>query len=272
MRQETPFFFDSDGYRLFGILHEPVGKMIDQGFVFCHPFAEEKLWAHRVFVNFARRLASSGYYVLRFDYMGHGDSEGRFSDTDLNTRLSNIYSAIQWLQSNRSIEAGVGLLGLRFGATLAALTAEKLGVIKQLILWEPVISGAKHMKEMLRINITTQSVVYKEIRKNTQALIEQMKHGECVNIDGYDLCLQLYQQAITIDLLKAPKRFEGKVLVVQLNRREGQGIDRLSPLSNLYSEGEIIEAVEDPFWKEIKRYYAKAPNLYDVTESWLRST
>ena len=29
-------------------------------FVFCHPLAEEKLWAHRVFVAYARQLAASG--------------------------------------------------------------------------------------------------------------------------------------------------------------------------------------------------------------------
>ena len=74
--KEKPFIFPNGSYNLFGILHEPEIESNGEGFVFCSPFAEEKLWAHRVFVNFARELARLGYTVLRFDYMGHGDSEG----------------------------------------------------------------------------------------------------------------------------------------------------------------------------------------------------
>ena len=109
---ETPFFFDGNGYRLFGVVHDPEVEANSRGFVFCHPFAEEKLWTHRVFVNFARSLAQKGYHVLRFDYMGHGDSEGEFSDSSVETRLADIHSAVVWLQANRPVEVGTGLLGL----------------------------------------------------------------------------------------------------------------------------------------------------------------
>ena len=34
-----------------------------------------------MFVSFARRLAGDGHPVLRFDYMGNGDSDGEFSDS-----------------------------------------------------------------------------------------------------------------------------------------------------------------------------------------------
>jgi len=50
---ETPFFFPNGNYQLFGVLHEAEAPSKNEGFVFCAPFAEEKLWAHRVFVNFA---------------------------------------------------------------------------------------------------------------------------------------------------------------------------------------------------------------------------
>ena len=54
---ETPFFFPSGKHSLFGILHQPAAATCLPAFVFCHPFGEEKLWTHRVFVSFARRLA-----------------------------------------------------------------------------------------------------------------------------------------------------------------------------------------------------------------------
>ena len=68
--KETPFFFSNQGQNLFGVLHEPCTDGRQTGFLLCYPFAEEKLWVHRVYVNFARELARRGYPVLRFDYMG----------------------------------------------------------------------------------------------------------------------------------------------------------------------------------------------------------
>ena len=71
---ESPFFFPRGDARLFGVLHRPSGPVSRSGFVLSHPFAEEKLWSHRVFVSFARALAGRGLAVLRFDYAGAGDS------------------------------------------------------------------------------------------------------------------------------------------------------------------------------------------------------
>ena len=87
---ETPLFFKNINYKLFGVLHQPEHGELTKpslGIVFCHPFAEEKLIVHRVMVNLARRLTKEGIYCLRFDYMGHGDSDGNFEDSTIETRL-----------------------------------------------------------------------------------------------------------------------------------------------------------------------------------------
>ena len=68
---ETPFFFNNKDIQLFGVIHEPAQPVKNLAWVLCHPFAEEKLWSHRVYVNLARTLAKSGYTVLRFDYRGY---------------------------------------------------------------------------------------------------------------------------------------------------------------------------------------------------------
>ena len=54
---EIPFFLGSPGSQLFAVAHDPGGAPSGDTFVFCHPLAEEKLWAHRVFVNYARLAA-----------------------------------------------------------------------------------------------------------------------------------------------------------------------------------------------------------------------
>ena len=122
---EEPLFFPSEGYRLFGVLHSPVdGKRENTkvGLVFCDPFAEEKLWAHRIYVNMARYLAENGIWALRFDCMGHGDSEGEFEESTVETRLRDIRNAVRFLKEQSGVDR-IGLLGLRFGGTLAAIAA-----------------------------------------------------------------------------------------------------------------------------------------------------
>ena len=115
---EKPYFFERGDRRIFGVLHFP--EILDNGcgVVFCHSLFEEKLWAHRVFVNFARHLARSGYTVLRFDATGHGDSDGDDGDmcwTSLQSDLEKAVSEIRRIGNVRRI----GLLGLRVGALWA---------------------------------------------------------------------------------------------------------------------------------------------------------
>lgn len=266
---ETPMFFQNGPYRLFGIVHEPVGAPSGAAWVFCHPFAEEKLWTHRVYVSFARLLAARGAWVLRFDMMGNGDSEGRFADASVANMLSDIDCATRQLNQLSGINQGIGLLGLRFGATLAAVAAERRSEIGNLVLWEPIVDGAKYMQEMLRINLTTQSAVYKEIRRNREALVRMMKDGATVNIDGYELAYPCYEQASAINLKEGPKSFAGRCLIVQVGK-DGQPIHPdPKALQTTYQSVDLQSAVEEPFWKEIKRWYRSAPNLFDATLTWM---
>ncbi len=265
---ETPFFFGNDPYKLFGIFHEP-SKPGETGFVFVHPFAEEKLWTHRVYVNFARELAERGYPVLRFDVMGHGDSDGDFEDSSIETRLSDIRCAIGTLKEKGPSIKHIGLLGMRFGATLAALAAEQEEGISKLILWEPIVDGAKYMQEMLRINLTTQTAVYKEIRHNREALVQIMKEGNTVNIDGYDIKYDLFEQASSINLLKNKSGYTGECIIVQISRKQQKIKKDLDSLKAAYSGADIAVSVEEPFWKEIKRFYSTADNLFNDTLRWM---
>jgi exosortase A-associated hydrolase 2 len=265
---EIPFFFPNNSHQLFGVLHRPENPN-GRGFVFCHPFAEEKLWTHRVYVSYARSLCASGYAVLRFDYMGHGDSSGRFEDSTIDSRLADILCAVGALETQVGPLDAIGLLGLRFGATLAALAAEKVPDIHPLILWEPIDNGAQYMKELIRINLSTQSTVYKKIYYNTEALIAKLKEGGRINIDGYDIHYSLYEQMSSIQLSGRQWAYANKVFIVQINKNKNQGIERIEKLALSYKQPICLAVVEKPFWKEIKEYYAHAENLFESTTQWL---
>ena len=217
--KETPFYFENEKTPVFGILHQPNELKTNIGFVFCHPLLEEKLWAHRVYVNFARELVLKGYPVLRFDYRGHGDSGGNFKDFNISTRLSDIKKAISVIKEKIPEVKKIGLLGLRFGATLAAITAENESDIVSLILWEPITDGESYMQELLRINLTTQTAVYKEIRFTREKLVEQLKEGKTINVDGYEISQEFFNQASQLNLLNHQNKYENDCLIVQISRK-----------------------------------------------------
>jgi hypothetical protein len=183
--------------------------------------------------------------------------------------LSDTECAIRTLREKVSGVESVNLLGLRFGATLAALAAQADDAIGRLILWEPVLNGLAYMRDMLRINLTTQTSVYKEIRYNTDALIQMMKEGKTANVDGYEMSWPLYEQCAAIDLLNQKNSFTGKALLVQISRKEGNITQPFKSLQARLGNCEAALAVEEPFWKEIKLYYARAENLFQITREWL---
>ena len=273
---EEPFFFNNSRYNLFGILHRPSPEKEkkDCGVVFCAPFAEEKLWSQRVYVSFARELAGEGYAVFRFDYMGHGDSEGNFEDSTIETRLSDIAKSVEVLRSKTGVSR-VGLLGLRLGGTLAAISSEKLRDINFLILWEPVVKVESYLQQCLRSNIATQMATYKKVIRNRKELTKDLLIGKPVDIDGYMMSGEFYNQAVLINFGGNSMNYSNPVLIVNITKNEKLPVKK--DLESLYESiikgknrnSELSQLVEEPFWSEIKTYYQKAPNLFNKTISWL---
>lgn len=267
---ETPFFFEAAaaGQRLFGVLHAPTGPASGRTFVFCHPLTEEKLWTHRVFTSFARSLAAAGHSVLRYDARGNGDSDGEFSDVSLTTLRADARSAIVEAVRRTGVQR-VTLLGLRAGAVVASLAAEDVpDLVERLILWAPLTDGGRYMQELLRINLSGQMAAHKDILFDREALVAQMQQGQTVNIEGYEMAWPLYDEMSAIKP-GMPRHFDGPCLVVQVERRSRPDAE-LQQVADAYGGRAVLaSAEEEPFWKEIARFYEQAPNLFRVTREWL---
>ncbi|ACL73445.1 conserved hypothetical protein [Thioalkalivibrio sulfidiphilus HL-EbGr7] len=266
---ETPFFFPNGACELFGVLHRPESAATGCGFVFCHPFAEEKLWAHRVYVSLARDLAARGHAVLRFDHMGHGDSDGEFVAASVETHLSDISAAVERLRESVAGLNRINLFGLRLGATFAALAATRREDIDRLVLWEPVVEGGRYMQEVLRGNLTSQMAAYGRVLQDRKALVESLQAGKPINVDGYELGLAFYEQASSIDLLARAGSFSGQVLILQAGKPGQPPRKELVSLAEGYPDAHLEALVEEPFWREIKPFYQRAEALSAATLSWL---
>jgi len=264
---ETPFYFGDAAEPLFGVFHAPGGTPTGLGLVFCHPFGEEKLWAHRVFVSLARDLAARGHAVLRFDYRGNGDSGGDFSRSSLATALADVGSAVRQLRE-LSGSPRAALVGLRLGASIAALAADDIAGIDRLVLWAPIVNGAPYMQDLLRINLSTQVASYREIRQDREQLVAVMREGGTVNVDGYEMAYPMYSEVSAMALADGPRAYGGPCLIVQIDRQPRPAPD-LQRLAASYTSASLAFAQEDPFWKEIPRFYQRAPDLFAKTLDWL---
>jgi exosortase A-associated hydrolase 2 len=267
--QETPFFFDRGPWQLFGVYHEPRGARSKLPFVFCHPFGEEKLWAHRVFVSFARELARRGHAVLRFDYGGNGDSGGTFADSSVDSAVADIDAAIVALKARVGC-ARVGLLGLRLGASLAFRVAARRDDVESLVLWAPVVDGSRYIQELLRINLATQMTVYGEVREDREDLVRRLETGDTVNVDGYEMSRDMSRQLSALSLGADGNRPGAPMLLVQIERAPHAKAARdLEALRSHVAAADLQIVQEEPFWKEIQWFYDRAPNLFRNTLSWL---
>ena len=70
-----PLWISVAGGRLFGVLHMP-DVPVRAGIILCPPFFHEQGRSQRLFALLADALRGHGFAVLRFDYLGTGDSEG----------------------------------------------------------------------------------------------------------------------------------------------------------------------------------------------------
>ncbi len=147
-----PFFFGAPAKPLFGIYNAPADDVPPRGaVVLCYPFGPEYLRSHRALRELASELAATGHHALRFDYLGCGDSSGATEEGDVEQWLDDIARSVEELRE-ASGRPRVSVLGLRFGATLAALAACRNPQVDRLVLWDPIVNGPAYLDELDRRN------------------------------------------------------------------------------------------------------------------------
>ena len=148
------FFNNSTGGQLYGVYHSPakVSQSHPRAVVICTPLGQEYIRSHWACKLLAKQLARGGAHVLRFDLSGHGNSSGDIDQQQsLQSWTHDIGQAIDWIR-DKSNATSVMLLGLRFGATLAALTAEQRPDVHSLVAWEPVVDGASYLQKLRKMH------------------------------------------------------------------------------------------------------------------------
>jgi exosortase A-associated hydrolase 2 len=197
--QVSPNFIESSQRQLFAISFIPYDCTPIASILYIPPFAEEMHKSRKMVAEQARLLASQGYMVTLIDLTGCGDSSGDFSDASWQIWQEDIENAYQWLckQTNSPII----LWGLRTGALLATDLAAIYSDIKQLIVWQPVLSGKQFLNEFLRIKLADSMLSNASNAINREDLLDTLKTSGSIEIGGYELSNTMATQIQQINLL-----------------------------------------------------------------------
>ncbi len=269
--REERFFFAHGGARLFAAAHhaEPAA---DLGFVFCHPYGDEKQSSYPVLVRFARRLAAAGYPVLRFDCRGYGDSDGDLEDATVESHVEETLAAADL--APRQLGVGrVALLGVRFGAAVAALAGERRPQLAGLVLWDPVLAGARYAEEILRQRFFGKVLGQAGAGSPRQLRRELAETGH-LDIGGNLLTRCMSEAIAAVDLPRQVGTFRRPVLVATLESRTGT-YPRHETLAAAYTAAGSACALEVTgrrrYWEvgEMMKLYIPG-ELFERSEAWIR--
>lgn len=184
---ETKLFFkNSKGDRLCGILSDPTGNKETPLIILCHGFHSHK---NRLrYIQLSTSLCKKGISNFRFDFCGHGESEGNFSDITITEAVGDILQSIKFIKDLGYRK--IGLFGSSFGGNAAMMAASKTTDIFILTLDSPV-SNYEEREKIL--GLTQMVIKWKEKGyriyedENHKYRLNYSLHEDYKNNDSYKI-------------------------------------------------------------------------------------
>ena len=268
---ETFAFLPVDGEKIFTATHRPERRRGTGGVVMPHPLAEEKLWVGRAGTQLARALCARGLPVLRFDHRGHGDSDRDHHEMTLDTMRQDLAAAVSAFREREGVEE-LHLFGFRLAGSLAIREAGAVGA-SSVAAVNPIASGGDYLMKILRSNLTTQMGIYGEVRKDREALLAEMRETGLLNIDGYHLSEEFFDQLSALDLREeAAPGFAGPALLLSLLRREGAQPDaecrKIMAALHEHSDHSLKTLAHAQIWGEQKVFAIGGEALFAPFLEW----
>ena len=135
-------FLNPFGRRLSGVLSRPVPGRKIPVVVGCHGFGSGKTSA--IPTDLARQLDQVGIASLRFDFTGHGDSEGEIETLTLSRGVDDLRAAVRSLEEYPWVDpSALGLFGHSFGGNVILWYVAGQDEAKALALLAPVSDYVK---------------------------------------------------------------------------------------------------------------------------------
>jgi len=193
---EKIFFHNSKGDKLCGILSatEDKSKLM---VIMCHGFSSSK--DGKKFSTLEENFNKKGISTFRFDYYGHGESEGKFEDITTTEGIDDTKQAIAFMRK-QGFE-NIALIGSSYGGICAIIVASEDNNIKALVLISPVSSWKDDVIAA----------------KKTNTMEEWKKQGYTYYLSGSGAKLKLNysfaEDALSIDGYKAAETITAPTLI-----------------------------------------------------------
>ncbi len=131
---EKVYFKNSKGQKLVGILSNPTNDKDKPIIILCHGFSTNRDSGKNL--NLEKIFGDKGISTFRFDFYGHGESEGKFEDITISEAVDDVLNAIKFLKEEGYKR--IGLVGSSFGGISGLMAASKTNELCVLALFCPV--------------------------------------------------------------------------------------------------------------------------------------
>jgi hypothetical protein len=233
--REKIFFENSKGDRLCGILSNPTKDKGKPIIILCHGFSTSK--NSNTYVSLGQTLNKTDISTFRFDFYGHGESEGKFEEITTSEAVDDVLNAIKFLKSLGY--AKIGLMGGSFGGIASIMAASKTNDLFVLALKSPVSNYEE-----------------KEIMTKSKKELEEWKrkgYRYYVSGDGRKLRLNytFYEDFKNNNGYQAARKIKIPTLIVHGDKDKSVPIEQSKKTANLIKECklEIIKGADHGYSK-----------------------
>jgi exosortase A-associated hydrolase 2 len=262
-------FLGVPGSRLLTLHYQPSTRL-KAHIIYIPPFGEEMNRCRALVAEQSRQFADLGYSCTTVDLFGTGDSEGELQDTSFDIWHENIDLVIETLLQVE--DAPVILWGLRLGGLLALdFAIRSTRPIQDIILWQPVNSGKRFVKQLLRQRVA--ALVGKDLPPETTGQIRALlEAGEKIEVSGYTVGDSLMSDIENCDLLGMETLCTGKIHWLENTSDLEQPVGTASlkiidQLQDQHNNVEVHRFTDPPLWQLHKR--DSAPELLEITAKLL---
>jgi pimeloyl-ACP methyl ester carboxylesterase len=178
-----------------------------------------------VFGQIARDLVAAGFFVVRYDKRGVGQSGGRMESVTLNDYAEDARSVVQWLRNRKDVDKKqIGIVGHSEGSSVALIvgTRERDNVGGMALLAGPATTGAalvlEQQQHALGLMKITDAERAEKIALQTQINAAVLGQGKWDGVpEGVRRVADTpwFQSFLLFDPSKAMKDVRQPILIVQ---------------------------------------------------------
>ena len=252
---ETPVTFkNKKGLQLVGMLHMPESGKSKKTVIICPGFGGTK--TQKMFVEIARALAMQNFCVLRFDFTGHGDSQGSYEDYSIKNESYDLDCAVKFLETFETINTeNIGLVGHSLGAAISVMYAKENKNVKSLVLLAPALN----LRELMLLWYTKRQIY-------------DLKLKGKIDTEKHTITKEFFDEAHGLNITGDFMSLEIPKFVIHGKEDETIPVEYTTPFLKEESETfkiEILENVEHKF-KDLRSRRIIKNRTVDWFEKWMQ--